>query len=378
MTKFKEKYEKLDSTTKKHIKQVAIAIVVVIILVLSWGNRVDEIKQESIIDDNEQTVEVITDGEIFEADISEELDEKLAEKQRVIDKQTQDIQQLKDLFALQMQAVNQNPVQNEINNEVSNFPPTPAPTTTSRQGSNYSQGIELEPQWVGGIVHEEYEAEINKDDDTQKKRIVKLPPSFMEGFLLTGMDAMTIEGSNDSPEPMMIRVQAPAVLPNEVKANLKGCFVIAEGYGNLATHRVDARLKSLSCISLSGNSVIFETIKGYVQDGDGKRGIKGVPVHRAGALIARSMIAGVFEGIGDALTSNAQTSNITALGQTSVTPSKNLGKAAIGGGISAGAKDVRALFLQLAKQSSPVIEIGAAKKISVIITELVELKIQEL
>jgi conjugal transfer pilus assembly protein TraB len=37
---------------------------------------------------------------------------------------------------------------------------------------------------------------------------------------------------------MMIRVQAPAVLPNEVKANLKGCFVIAEGYGNLATHRV--------------------------------------------------------------------------------------------------------------------------------------------
>ena len=314
---------------------------------------------------------------MFEADISEELDEKLAEKQKVIDKQATDIQQLKDLFALQMKEMQQ-PLEEAVNNEASRFPPTPTPT--SRQGSNYSQGIELEPQWVGGIVHEEYEIEVNENkmNDAQKKRVVKLPPSFMEGFLLTGMDAMTVEGSNDAPEPMMIRVQAPAVLPNEVKANLKGCFVIAEGYGNLATHRVDARLKSLSCISLTGNSVIFEKIKGYVQDGDGKRGIKGQPIHRAGSLIARSMIAGVFEGIGSALTANAQTNNITALGQTSITPKQNLGKAAIGGGISAGAKDVRALFLQLARQSSPIIEIGAAKKISVIITELVELNIQEL
>lgn len=200
----------------------------------------------------------------------------------------------------------------------------------------------------------------------------------MEGFLLTGMDASTIEGSNDTPEPMMIRVQAPAVLPNKVKANLEGCFVIAEGYGNLATHRVDAKLVSLSCVNHSGGSVIFEKIKGYVQDGDGKRGIKGQVIHRAGASIARSMIAGAFEGIGSAITGSAQTTSISPLGQTNNTQSNNLTQAAIGGGISAGAKDVRNLFLQLAKQSTPIIEVGAAKKISVVITELVELKIQEL
>ncbi len=199
----------------------------------------------------------------------------------------------------------------------------------------------------------------------------------MQGFLLTGMDALTIEGAGDTPEPMMIRVQAPAVLPNEVRANLKGCFVIAEGYGNLATHRVDAKLRSLSCVDFKGGSVIFEKIKGYIQDGDGKRGIKGQPVHRAGALLARSMIAGAFEGIGNAITGAAQTTNISAIGQTNNTPSNNLGSAALGGAISTASKDVRSLFLQLAKQSSPVIEVGAAKKISVVITELVELKIQE-
>jgi hypothetical protein len=31
---------------------------------------------------------------------------------------------------------------------------------------------------------------------------------------------------------MMIRVQAPAVLPNEVKANLKGCFSIPTSFLN--------------------------------------------------------------------------------------------------------------------------------------------------
>ena len=124
--------------------------------------------------------------------------------------------------------------------------------------------------------------------------------------------------------------------------------------------------------------LFYEKIKGYVQDGDGKRGIKGQPVHRAGALIARSMIGGVFEGIGNAMTGSAQTNNLPVIGQQTNTSDINLGRAAIGGGIASGAKDIRALFLQLAKQSSPVIEIGAAKKISVIITELVELHIEDL
>jgi len=374
---FKEKYQKLDKTSQLRIKQGTIGIIITIILIFSYGNKTDKIIKESIIKDESQTVDVITNAQLFEKDISEELDEKLNKKQAIIDQQTQDIKQLKELFALQMQENNQKDLNQDNTNELpKNFPPVPE----QLMGESYSRNSELQiqPQWVGGIAHEEYEEEIENSEKTQKKRTIKLPPSFMKGFLLTGMDAMTIEGSNDTPEPMMIRVQAPAVLPNEVKANLKGCFVIAEGYGNLATHRVDARLKSLSCINFEGNSIIFEKIKGYVQDGDGKRGIKGKPIHRAGALVARSMIAGAFEGIGSALSSSAQTSNISALGSTTTTNSGSLGKAAIGSSISAGAKDVRTLFLQLARQSSPIIEIGAAKQISVIITELVVLNIQEL
>jgi hypothetical protein len=54
--------------------------------------------------------------------------------------------------------------------------------------------LQFEPTWVGGIVHTEYEKIEDKEEevkDLEKKRTIKLPPSFMEGFLLTGMDAMT-------------------------------------------------------------------------------------------------------------------------------------------------------------------------------------------
>ncbi|OIR25632.1 TraB/VirB10 family protein [Bathymodiolus thermophilus thioautotrophic gill symbiont] len=380
MNKFKEKYKKLEKTTQLRIKQAIIVIVVAIVLLLSYANKTKEKEQKVAQENTKKDFVINTDSVLFEDDISDALDEKLRESQEIIKQQTKDIEQLKELFLLQTQdnqQANSKEKEVETKKSIQSFPPIPG------MNNDYSQNTDLliQPRWIGGIVHEEYEAEeeiAKSKQDSQKKRIIKLPPSFMKGFLLTGMDAMTIEGSNDTPEPMMIRVQAPAMLPNDVKANLKGCFVVAEGYGNLATHRVDARLRSLSCINLKGNSVIFEKIKGYVQDGDGKRGIKGVPVHRAGALIARSMIAGAFEGIGNAITGSAQTTSISALGNTNSTPSSNLSKAALGGGISAGAKDVRSLFLQLAKQSSPIIEIGAAKKISVVITELVELKIQEL
>ncbi len=382
-------FDDIPSNRQRQIKQASIALIVVLLIVVSWGTQETESKQKTTKENIKQTKQVkLTDSELFESDIRDELNEKIQEKNKRIEDLDKKYQDLERLF--------QNNILGFVNadeTKQSNAPKfgVPMPPSTGVITSNRFDGkfgnegdMQIQAHWVGGIVSDEYEYDDNEgnsiDDkkNAQKKRIIRLPPSFMEGFLLTGMDAMTIEGSGDTPEPMMIRVQAPAVLPNDVKANLNGCFVIAEGYGNLATHRVDAKLRSLSCIDFKGKSIIFEKIKGFVQDADGKRGIKGQVVHRAGALIARGMIAGIFEGIGNAVTSSAQTTNISALGQTNNTPSSNLGKAAIGGGISSGAKDVRALFLQLAKQSSPIIEIGAAKKISVVITDLVDLKIQEL
>jgi conjugal transfer pilus assembly protein TraB len=161
-----------------------------------------------------------------------------------------------------------------------------------------------------------------KDEGTDKKKEsgdrIYLPPSFMAATLLSGLDAPTSEGAKGNPAPVFIRIKDLAVLPNRVKANLKGCFVIAEGHGNLATERAELRLVSLSCLDRKDHAVVDQKIKGFVVDSDGKIGLKGTVVSKMGAAVARSLVAGFFGGIGDAFRQSATTQSVSALGTTQI------------------------------------------------------------
>jgi len=214
--------------------------------------------------------------------------------------------------------------------------------------------------------------------DKKKGRTVYLPPSFMEAQLLTGFDASTSGKGTNNPEPLLLRIQTPAVLPNDIKANLSGCFVIAEAVGRLDKERADVRLVSLSCLSNEGKAIIDTPVKGFVTDSDSKVGLSGRVVSRMGAATARTIVAGFFGGMGDMLKSAATTQSTSALGTTTTVDSTQVAKYSIGGGLSEGAASLHDFYLSLAKQATPVIEVGAAKKITVIISEGKELEIREI
>lgn len=213
--------------------------------------------------------------------------------------------------------------------------------------------------------------------DKKKERSVYLPPSFMEAKLLTGFDASTSGKGTNNPEPLLLRIQTPAVLPNDVKANLAGCFVIAEGVGRLDKERADVRLVSLSCLSNEGRAIIDTQVKGFVTDSDSKVGLSGRVVSRMGAATARTIVSGFFGGMGDMLKSSATTQSTSALGSTTSIDTGQVAKYSIGGGLSKGAASLHDFYLDLAKQATPVIEVGAAKEITVIISEGKELEIRE-
>ncbi|MDA8172849.1 MAG: TraB/VirB10 family protein [Nitrospiraceae bacterium] len=237
------------------------------------------------------------------------------------------------------------------------------------------------PQIIGGIEVVEGPPGKRAPQETgeakkKQSESVYLPPSFMEATLLTGLDAPTAEGAKGEPVPVLLRIKAPAVLPNRVKANLKGCFVIAEGYGSLADERAHLRLVTLSCIARDGGAVIDQPVKGFVVDDDGKIGLRGRVVSKMGSALARSFIAGFFGGIGSATQVAAQTTSISALGYTqTVQPSKIL-EAGVGGGIAQGANHLEQFYLSLAKQSMPVVEVGATRDVTLVISEGVSLQIK--
>ncbi|MBV5341785.1 MAG: TraB/VirB10 family protein [Deltaproteobacteria bacterium] len=265
------------------------------------------------------------------------------------------------------------------------FDTNPSPSTSGRNlgpspqgGGGGRGGQKQEKKIVGKIAVVSNQAAIPQDDGKKKGRTVYLPPSFMEANLLTGFDAATSGGAKGgNSEPLLLRIQTPAVLPNDIKANLSGCFVIAEAVGRLDKERADVRLVSLSCLSNEGNAVIDTPIKGFVTDSDSKVGLSGRVVSRMGASTARAIIAGFFGGAGEALKAAATTTSSSVLGTTNTVDASQIGKYAVGGGLSEGANTLQDFYMDLAKQTTPVIEVAATKKITVIVSEGKDLEIKD-
>lgn len=215
-----------------------------------------------------------------------------------------------------------------------------------------------------------------KDDENLR---VYLSPSFMPATLLTGMLAPTTDGGKNggNPTPALLRITDLSILPNSVKRDLKGCFLVAEGVGSLQKERVDMRLITLSCITQKGQSVVEAKIKGYVVDNDGNVGVHGKVVAKFGSTLARSMIAGFFQGAGDAFKQAATTTTLTPLGGTTSTISSgDVLKAGLGSGVAAAAHDIQKFYLDLARNSGPVIEVLGQKQVTVVITEGTELELK--
>lgn len=207
-------------------------------------------------------------------------------------------------------------------------------------------------------------------------RTIYLPPGFMKARLLTGIDALASRDATSNPEPIIARVQAPAVLPNEVKANLAGCFVVGNATGSLAKERVEVQLVSISCVDFDEHAVVDQAIKGFFVDADGKKGLSGKVVTRAGATLARSFIAGTIAGISQSVEGTFGSLSTSALGSVRSLDAGDAAKAGIAGGISKSSDKLTDFYLDLARQAGPVVEVGAAKDVVVVIQEGLALEIK--
>lgn len=213
-------------------------------------------------------------------------------------------------------------------------------------------------------------------DSKKKTRTIYLPPGFMKARLLTGVDALASRDATSNPEPIIARVQAPAVLPNDVKANLSGCFVIGNATGSLAKERVEVQLVTLSCVDFDEHSVVDQPVKGFFVDTDGKKGLSGKVVTRAGAALARSFIAGTISGIAQTVETTFGSTSTSALGSVRTLDAGEAAKTGIAGGLSKSSDKLTDFYLDLARQAGPIVEVGAAKEVVVVIQEGVTLEIK--
>lgn len=224
---------------------------------------------------------------------------------------------------------------------------------------------------TGEVSNEALAAEKTAEEKESDK--VYIPSgSMFTGVLLNGLDAPTSSVAKKNPMPVVVRVKREAVLPNYAAIDVRECFLMAAGYGQLSSERAMLRSESLSCVRTDGQ--VFETkIDAYIVGSDGKVGVPGRLVSKQGQMIARSLLAGVFGGMGQALNrARVPSLNLNPNTGTSLYEEQNVDMIFQGGvasGIGTSANMVAKFYLDMAKETFPVVEVQAGEVGTIIVTK---------
>lgn len=195
--------------------------------------------------------------------------------------------------------------------------------------------------------------------------------SILTGTLITGADFPTGAKSRENPTPTLIRLSKTAILPNRFRSDVRECFMLVSGHGDLATERAALRSEMLSCVRNDG-SLIQTRLSGYVAGEDGKAGMKGRLVSKTGQMIARTMVAGFLSGMSEAfdydpveVLSTSASNNVEYQSRWS----QDLMKGGFAQGATKSLERVADFYMDLADQMTPVVEITAGRQVDLIVIQ---------
>lgn len=229
------------------------------------------------------------------------------------------------------------------------------------------ESTDIEPSKI--VTIGEVDKLFEDEEEVYEEPKIYIPAgSILTGTLLSGMDAPTGNSGRAQPFPSLLKIDQEAILPNRGRFDVTGCFLLAGGYGDLASERAYLRSEILSC-QLADGRVIEATVDAYATGEDGKTGVRGRLVNRMGAVLANSLLAGFAGAAADIFTpksvpvissdpsasflNNAQGSQAVASG--------------LGGGASSTLDRLSEYYLSMAENTFPVVEVDAMRKVSFIL-----------
>lgn len=221
--------------------------------------------------------------------------------------------------------------------------------------------------------------EESKAAEKKDEPIAYLPSgSILTGVLLNGMDAPTGNAARKDPFPATLRIQKEAILPNRFRSDVRECFAIISGYGDMSSERAYLRAESISCVRKDGG-IIDTNLDAYAVGEDGKAGVRGRLVSKQGQIIARSLMAGFLSGVSQAFNVNPVpviSTSSTGQQQYDQVFSNELLQGAAVKGASSGLDRIAKFYLDMAESMFPVVEVDAGRQIDLIIKHGARLQAQ--
>lgn len=205
--------------------------------------------------------------------------------------------------------------------------------------------------------------------------------SIISAMLLNGIDASTSTSARSEPMPALLRVEKDAILPNRFTSDIKDCFVLVSGHGDLSSERAFLRGEYLSCVRNDG-AVLETKFPSYVVGEDGKAGMRGRLVSKQGQMIARTLIAGFASGVSKAFdvtpVSVLDTTSIGGSVQYQNNFNSGLARGAAAQGASQALEKVADFYIKMAEQIFPVVEITAGRRVDIVVTNGTKLRLKNL
>ena len=159
--------------------------------------------------------------------------------------------------------------------------------------------------------------------------------------------------------PALLRTKHDAVLLSSIHADVRECFVIVGGFGDLGSERALLRSETLAC-ERTGSGVIDVLLNAYTVDGDDKVEGRSRLVSKQGALLAQALQAGFLTAFSTVITQvpstpfyNAATSSQF---QSMFTP-----QVAEAGGVGGAMDKLADYYMKMAENAFPVLEVDAGR-----------------
>jgi conjugal transfer pilus assembly protein TraB len=291
----------------------------------------------------------------------------------------------RDLPGQDLSQAKNNPTRNGAVQASGVLPPAPGPFLPPPPGSLASETLSAStPPFRSKAVRKISLSLRNPRGNMLLKTVDNTVPAgaFAKAVLLGGVDASASIQASSDPRPALLRLTDAGTLPRKFRSDLKGCHALAACYGDISSERVFMRLEKLTCTERKTGEIVEVKVQGYVAGEDGRTGVRGTVVDRAGESMRNVLIGGFLGGIGEFLSQpqNAALnfSPMAGLGglpqggsftQPAPMGMKDMIKHGAGKGINNALDKYADFYIKRAEQLQPVIQVAAGRQVDIVFTE---------
>lgn len=227
--------------------------------------------------------------------------------------------------------------------------------------------VQIDNSFNEGIIaaHQEIQDEesANEQEEEKNKNNFHLSTGLSQAYMITGAYAPAFSEGESDPLPVLFEAEGQIIQPNDHLGSADKCFLIGSAKGNMNSQTAEIKLVKLSCLFQSGTYRLEADIKGWIIGENGMPGVSGELLHKNGAWLARTFIAGFLETFSEAFASNNTTTiNFGGPANTASSVSENA-KSAAAGGLSNVFSKLGEYYLKMAEQIFPVIEVRGGRTV---------------